>query len=74
LDEGVLDPLYNLLTHEKKMFIVETCWAVSNIMAGDTPQIQAVFDHKNGALLDKLFEIARESTDFDVNFQVSFSH
>jgi hypothetical protein len=43
------------MSHPKKVFVKEACWALSNIMAGDVEQIQKVLDFDNGKIIDKLF-------------------
>lgn len=44
VDIGIIPALGLMLTVKRKMFRREACWALSNITAGNSRQVQAVFD------------------------------
>ena len=52
LNSNILPYLSTLLNHQKKLFRKESCWAISNILAGNYGQIQVVLDEQN--ILKKL--------------------
>ena len=55
LNTNVLTHLNNLLDHQKKVFRKESCWAISNIFAGNHEQIQALLDEQT--ILKKLLQL-----------------
>jgi hypothetical protein len=57
------------MSHPKKVFVKEACWALSNIMAGDVEQIQKVLDFDEGRIIDMLFKIVKETQELDVSFR-----
>lgn len=44
VDVGIIPALGSMLTVQRKVFRREACWALSNITAGNSRQVQAVFD------------------------------
>lgn len=54
IEKEVLKVLSHLLDSKKKVFRKEACWAISNITAGASHQIEEVFGFNNGEILQKL--------------------
>lgn len=46
LDGGIILSLLGLLSHSNKGIRKEACWALSNIAAGTSDQIQAIMEVK----------------------------
>ncbi|CAD8065921.1 unnamed protein product [Paramecium sonneborni] len=68
LNQGLLQKIPKLLSHDKKAIRREACWTISNITAGSSNQVSQVI--RDSAILEKLFtlmttdveEIVREAT------------
>lgn len=71
LDTGVLVVLSHLLSAGQKIFRKEACWAISNITAGASHQIEEVFAFNQGEILGKLINMVYHD-DLDVkNFHIN---
>lgn len=51
VDNGLVDALNEIITHQKKTVRKESCWVLSNITAGTPEQVQSCIDI---GIVDKL--------------------
>ena len=62
IDNQVIPSLAKLLDHSKQSVRKETCWAVSNILAGETHQIEQILSYNDQEIIGKLVRMVYGDT------------
>ena len=56
---GVISSLAPFLDHAKQLFRKEACWGFSNLLASTHTHIRRVFSHKEGFVINRLFDMIK---------------
>jgi len=71
INNGVIGMLDEAIQHNKKLIRKEACWAISNLLAGTSLEIEEIFKYNHGTIFKNLFQII-SNDDYDVRFFFGF--